>query len=116
MISFDIKIGNNVKYHLKDFYNLVDVYLDAVFYPRISPLIFQQEGWHHELENTASPLTCKGVVFNEMKGAHSSPESILYSVCQHSLFPDNTYSFDSGGDPEKIPDLTYEQFKDFHQK
>lgn len=102
--------------NLKDFYNLVDVYLDAVFYPRISPLIFQQEGWHYELENTDSPLTRKGVVFNEMKGARSSPESILYSACQHSLFPDNTYSLDSGGDPEKIPDLTYEQFKDFHQK
>jgi len=102
--------------NLKDFYNLVDVYLDAVFYPRISPLIFQQEGWHYELENTDSPLTRKGVVFNEMKGALSSPESILYSACQHSLFPDNTYSLDSGGDPEKIPDLTYEQFKDFHRK
>lgn len=102
--------------NLKDFYNLVDVYLDAVFYPRISPLIFQQEGWHYELENTESPLTRKGVVFNEMKGAYSSPESILYSTCQHSLFPDNTYSLDSGGDPEKIPDLTYAQFKDFHRK
>jgi len=101
--------------NLKDFYNLVDVYLDAVFYPLITPLIFQQEGWHYELEKADDPLTRKGVVFNEMKGAHSSPESILYSSCQHSLFPDNTYSLDSGGDPRKIPGLTYEQFKDFHQ-
>ena len=101
--------------NLKDFYNLVDVYLDAVFYPRITPLIFQQEGWHYELEKENDPLTRKGVVFNEMKGAHSSPESILYNSSQHSLFPDNTYSLDSGGDPKKIPDLTYEQFKTFHQ-
>ena len=101
--------------NLKDFYNLVDVYLDAVFYPRITPLIFQQEGWHYELEKENDPLTRKGVVFNEMKGAYSSPESILYNASQHSLFPDNTYSLDSGGDPKKIPDLTYEQFKTFHQ-
>ncbi len=101
--------------NLKDFYNLVDVYFDAVFYPRITPLIFQQEGWHYELENEEDPLIRKGVVFNEMKGAHSSPDSILYSSCQHSLFPGNTYSLDSGGDPKIIPDLTYEQFKAFHQ-
>jgi len=102
--------------NLKDFYNLVDVYLDAVFYPRITPHIFQQEGWHYELKKIEDPLTLKGVVFNEMKGAYASPDSILYTACQHSLFPDTPYGLDSGGDPKKIPDLTYAQFKAFHQK
>ncbi|MGB0386826.1 MAG: insulinase family protein [Ardenticatenaceae bacterium] len=100
----------------QDFYNLVDVYLDAVFYPRITPEILQQEGWHYELENVDDPLIFKGVVFNEMKGAYSSPERRLFKATQESLFPDNTYGVDSGGDPVAIPDLTYEQFKSFHDK
>jgi len=100
--------------NLKDLYNLMDVYLDAVFYPRIPPHILDQEGWHYELENPDDPLTFKGVVFNEMKGAYSSPDNLLNRYSQQALFPDNTYGFDSGGDPQKIPDLTYAQFKRFH--
>lgn len=100
--------------NLQDFYNLMDVYLDSVFYPIISRNIFQQEGWHYELEHPDSPLKYKGVVFNEMKGAYSSPESLLADYSQHSIFPDSTYGFDAGGDPVEIPNLTYEQFTAFH--
>jgi Zn-dependent M16 (insulinase) family peptidase len=102
--------------NVKDFYNLVDVYLDAVFYPRLTPFVFQQEGWHYELDNPADPLNYKGVVFNEMKGAYSSPDSLLAEYSQQSLFPANPYGFDSGGDPKEIPNLTFEQFKAFHEK
>lgn len=102
--------------NLQDFYNLIDVYLDAVFYPLISPYTLKQEGWHYELASLDTPLNYKGVVFNEMKGAYSSPDALLAEKCQHLLFPNNTYGFDSGGDPQVIPDLTYEQFIDFHQK
>ena len=100
--------------NLQDFYNLVDVYLDSVFYPRIRPEILQQEGWHYELENTDDTMIYKGVVFNEMKGVYSSPDSLLGRYSQTALFPDNAYGVDSGGDPRYIPDLTYEQFKHFH--
>jgi hypothetical protein len=100
----------------QDFYNLITVYLDAVFHPLITPFIFQQEGWHFELENPDDPLTIKGVVYNEMKGAYSSPDSLLAELSQQSLFPDTTYGLDSGGDPRVIPSLTYEQFKAFHEK
>lgn len=100
--------------NVKDFYNLIDVYLDAVFYPRLTPFIFQQEGWHYELEKQDQPLIYKGVVFNEMKGAYSSPDNLLSEYSLQSLFPDITYGFDSGGDPKKIPNLTFDQFKAFH--
>jgi Zn-dependent M16 (insulinase) family peptidase len=100
----------------QDFYNLIDVYLDAVFYPRITPDILKQEGWHYELDKRDDPLRYKGVVFNEMKGAYSSPDSLLYKYTQQTLFPDNTYGVDSGGDPTEIPNLSYEQFKSFYQK
>ena len=100
----------------RDFYNLIDVYLDAVFYPRITPEIFQQEGWHYEMEALDGPLVYRGVVFNEMKGANSSPDRLLAEYSQQSLFPDTTYGLDSGGDPAVIPDLTYEQFRDFHRR
>jgi Zn-dependent M16 (insulinase) family peptidase len=100
--------------NLQDFYNLIDVYLDAVFYPLIPPQVLQQEGWHYELDDPDAPLVYKGVVFNEMKGAYSSPDSVLIRQIQHSLYPDNAYGVDSGGDPRRIPDLTYEQFKRFH--
>ncbi|GAB4572236.1 MAG: insulinase family protein [Anaerolineae bacterium] len=100
--------------NLKDFYNLVDVYLDAVFYPRISEKTLQQEGWHYELESKDGPLTYKGIVFNEMKGAYSSPENVLARYTEQLLLPDTPYGYDSGGDPAVIPDLTYEQFKQFH--
>ena len=102
--------------NVQDFYNLVDVYLDAVFYPRLTPFILQQEGWHFELEKPEEPLTYKGVVFSEMKGVYSSPDSLLAEYSQQSLFPDTTYGFDSGGRPEEIPSLTFEQFKAFHEK
>ncbi len=102
--------------NLQDFYNLMDVYLDAVFYPRITPAIFQQEGWHFELEKKEAEMVFKGVVFNEMKGAYSSPDSVLSEYSLQSLFPDNAYGLDSGGDPKQIPNLTYEQFHAFHEK
>jgi Zn-dependent M16 (insulinase) family peptidase len=101
--------------NLQDFYNLIDVYLDAVFYPRLTPFVFHQEGWHFELEKETSPLIYKGVVFNEMKGAYSSPENVLAEYSLQSLFPDNSYGFDSGGDPKQIPNLTFEQFEAFHR-
>ena len=102
--------------NLQDFYNLVDVYLDAVFYPRLTPYVFQQEGWHYELENPDGPLSYKGVVFNEMKGAYSSPDNVLSEKSLQSLFPDNPYGFDSGGNPKHIPDLTFDQFLTFHRR
>jgi Zn-dependent M16 (insulinase) family peptidase len=101
--------------NLKDFNNLVDVYLDAVFHPRITKDFFMQEGWHYELESPEAELKYKGVVFNEMKGVYSSPDSLLMEASQQSLFPDTTYGQDSGGNPIHIPDLTYEQFKAFHE-
>ena len=101
--------------NLQDFYNLIDVYLDAVFYPRITPQVLEQEGWHYELENVDDPLSYKGVVFNEMKGAYSDPERVLAEHAQHSIFPDSTYGVDSGGHPRHIPELTFEQFKRFHE-
>ena len=100
--------------NVKDLYNMVDVYLDAVLYPRIEPHILEQEGWHYELERPEDPLTVKGVVFNEMKGAYSSPDNLLSRHSQQYLFPDTTYGLDSGGDPFVIPHLTYQQFKNFH--
>jgi Zn-dependent M16 (insulinase) family peptidase len=100
----------------QDFYNLIDVYLDAVFHPRLTPHVLQQEGWHLELDDVDGPLADKGVVFSEMKGVYSSPERLLMEYAQQSLFPDHPYGFDSGGDPREIPRLTYEQFKDFHER
>ncbi|MCP5099360.1 MAG: peptidase M16 [Chloroflexi bacterium] len=98
----------------QDFKNLVDVYLDAVFHPLITPHHLDQEGWHYEIENADDPLIFKGIVFNEMKGAYSSPDNAVYKYSQQTLFPDNVYRFDSGGDPKEIPNLTYEQFRTFH--
>ncbi|MBL7213338.1 MAG: insulinase family protein, partial [Desulfobacteraceae bacterium] len=102
--------------NVQDFYNLIDVYLDAVFYPRLTPFTLQQEGWHYELENRENPFIYKGVVFNEMKGAYSSPDNLLSSYSLQSLFPDNPYAFDAGGNPKEIPNLTFEQFQAFHAK
>lgn len=101
--------------NLQDFYNLINVYLDAVFYPLITPHHLAQEGWHYELEDINAPLTYKGVVFNEMKGAYSSPDNVLARVSRQALCPNTPYGFDSGGNPEAIPELTYEQFKQFHE-
>lgn len=102
----------------KDFQNLMHVYLDAVFYPNIyrEEKIFKQEGWHYELEDPDGELKYNGVVFNEMKGVFSSPDQLLFRNIQHSLFPDNAYGVESGGDPVEIPDLTYEAYLDFHRK
>jgi Zn-dependent M16 (insulinase) family peptidase len=101
--------------NLQDFYNLIDVYMDAVLHPLIPPHILDQEGWHYGLDEDGGELVFKGVVFNEMKGALSDPDDLLGEVIQQSLFPDNLYRFNSGGDPRNIPDLTYEAFKHFHQ-
>lgn len=100
----------------QDFYNLIEVYLDAVFYPLLTRHTYQQEGWHYELDGVQEPLSYKGVVFNEMKGVYSSPDSLLVEMSQRSLFPDVTYGVDSGGDPVHIPDLTYEQLTGFHRR
>ncbi|MDO4329937.1 MAG: insulinase family protein [Lachnospiraceae bacterium] len=102
----------------KDFQNLMDVYMDAVLHPNIyhEPKIFMQEGWHYELEELDGPVTINGVVYNEMKGAFSSPDSVLDRVTTHELFPDTCYGYESGGDPAEIPNLTYEKFLDFHSR
>ena len=102
----------------KDFQNLMDVYLDAVFHPNIyhEEKIFKQEGWHYELESAEDDLTINGVVYNEMKGAFSSPDDVLYREIMNSLYPHTSYGVESGGDPDVIPELTYEEFLAFHQR
>ena len=101
-----------------DFKNLTDVYMDAVFHPNIYSRreIFMQEGWHYELESADAPLVYNGVVYNEMKGAFSSPDDVLARYCLNSLYPDTSYATESGGDPQCIPDLSYEDFLSFHKK
>lgn len=105
-------------YNEQDFKNLMDVYLDAVFHPNITRYreIFMQEGWHYEMEDADAPLTINGVVYNEMKGAYSSPDEVLQTAIMQTLFPDNTYSKNSGGNPDHIPELTYEHYLDFYHK
>lgn len=102
--------------NLQDFYNLVDVYLDAVLHPRAltDPRVLAQEGWHYELEDKEKPLNFKGVVFNEMKGVYSNPDSLQSRTLLNKLLPDTPYGVDSGGDPKEIPDLTFDYFKGFH--
>ena len=102
----------------KDFENLMNVYMDAVLYPNCirDERTFLQEGWHYELTEEQGPLTLNGVVYNEMKGAFSNPESVLERYTMHALFPDTTYGNESGGDPEEIPNLSYEAFCAFHQR
>mmetsp|Transcript_45662 Transcript_45662/g.140731 ORF Transcript_45662/g.140731 Transcript_45662/m.140731 type:complete len:1065 (+) Transcript_45662:44-3238(+) len=103
----------------KDFYNLVNVYLDAVLSPRAKrdPTVFAQEGWHYELDAAEEPLTYKGVVFNEMKGVYSSPDQLHYRALKKALFRGHPiYAIDSGGDPRSIPTLTYDAFADFHRR
>ena len=101
-----------------DYMNLIDVYMDAVFHPNIYKYreIFEQEGWHYEMEDADSDLTINGVVYNEMKGAYSSPDDVLSRQILNSLFPDTTYAIESGGDPKVIPTLSYEDFLAFHSK
>ena len=102
----------------KDFQNLMSVYMDAVFHPNIykHEEIFMQEGWHYELEDKDAPVTINGVVYNEMKGAFSSPDEVINRQIMNSLFPDTSYAMESGGDPLHIPELSYEEFLDFHRK
>ena len=102
----------------KDFHNLMDVYLDAVFNPNMysKKEIMMQEGWHYELESPDAPLTINGVVYNEMKGVYSSSDQIMYRAIEKSMLPDTEYSYDSGGFPDDIPDLTQEKFIEFHSK
>lgn len=102
----------------KDFQNLMDVYLDAVFHPNIyhEEKIFRQEGWHYEMESAEDALTINGVVYSEMKGAYSSPDDVLWREIMNSLYPHTAYAVESGGDPDVIPELTYEEFLAFHQK
>lgn len=102
----------------KDFQNLMDVYMDAVFHPNIyhEEKIFRQEGWHYEMESMEDELTINGVVYNEMKGAFSSPDDVLEREIMNSLYPHTSYAVESGGDPEVIPELTYEEFLAFHSR
>jgi Zn-dependent M16 (insulinase) family peptidase len=102
----------------KDYFNLMHVYLDAVFYPNIhrDPLILMQEGWHFEIDDAKKPLSYNGVVYNEMKGVYSSPFSLIFQAAQKTLFPDSCYGKESGGDPEEIPNLTYERFVEYHSR
>lgn len=102
----------------KDFMNLMHVYMDAVFFPRLKevPEILMQEGWHYEVDEETGELTYNGIVYNEMKGVFSSPHSLLYRLIDRNLFPDGTYGFESGGEPNAIPELTQEQFVEFHNK
>ncbi|AKJ64370.1 insulinase family protein [Kiritimatiella glycovorans] len=101
--------------HPADFFNLAEVYFDAVFHPRLAPEFFRQEGWHCHLPDPDGELTISGVVYNEMKGVYSSPDDLLETRSIQSLFPDTPYGVDSGGHPATIPDLSYESFKAFHQ-
>lgn len=105
-------------YNDADFQNLMSIYMDAVFNTNIydKKQIFMQEGWHYELENADDELKINGVVYNEMKGAYSSAEELIAKLAYNNLFPDTTYSKDSGGDPKEIPELTYEEFLDYHRK
>ena len=102
----------------KDFQNLMDVYLDAVLHPNIyhEEKIFRQEGWHYEMENAEDALTINGVVYSEMKGAFSSPDDVLWREIMASLYPDTAYAVESGGDPDVIPELSYEEFLAFHKR
>lgn len=104
--------------NLNDFKNLMSVYMDAVFYPQIynHEEIFMQEGWHYHITDENDDITINGVVYNEMKGAFSDPQQVFIRTLMHSLYPDNAYAFESGGDPKYIPNLTYEEFKEFHSK
>ena len=118
MTSSDYTIYPVASRNDKDFFNLMHVYLDAVFKPLLhrDDKILQQEGWHYELESADSPLVYKGVVYNEMKGAFSAPQRQLGFLMDQNLFPDNQYGHSSGGYPDAIPQLTQEQFREFHRR
>ena len=115
MTAADFTIYPVASTNLQDFYNLVDVYYDAVFFPNISEQILMQEGWHFQTEGQDAPLNFNGIVFNEMKAAYSSPDRLLYELADKTSLPDTPYALSSGGDPAAIPNLTYAQFKNFHE-
>jgi Zn-dependent M16 (insulinase) family peptidase len=102
--------------NLKDFYNLVDIYMDAALHPLLKRHTHEQEAWHYELNTPDEPLIYKGVVFNEMKGVYASADALLAEHSQRVLYPDTTYGLDYGGDPRHIPDLTWEQLVAFHRR
>ena len=118
MTDSDMTLYPVASTNAKDFVNLSRVYLDAVFFPKIyeQPNILHQEGWHYELTDPEGELKVRGVVYNEMKGAFSSPDQVIERYSQQAQFPDNTYGCESGGDPKEIPQLTYENFIAFHKK
>jgi len=101
--------------NLQDFYNLIDVYLDAVFHPLLQEERFMREGWHYALESQQGSLDLRGVVFNEMKGPFSTPDYVLFHEIMGTLFPDTTYAHASGGNPSFIPDLTFKRFRAFYE-
>ena len=102
--------------NLKEYFNIMDVYCDVVFNPLLARSTFEQEGWHYHQESPDEPLKFQGVVYNEMKGAFSDPIRFLFHHIFGGLMPGSTYAHESGGDPKNIPDLSYEQFCDFHKK
>ena len=102
--------------NLKDFYNLIDVYLDVVLHPLLESHTLDQEGWHYELESTQAPLTYKGVVFNEMKGVYAMQDAVIDEQATAALLPDTIYALSSGGDPKHIPELTHEAWRGFHKR
>ncbi len=122
MTFLNAMTGSDVTYYpfatrnLKEYFNLMDVYCDVVFNPLLVPETFEQEGWHYHKDSPDSPLQFQGVVFNEMKGAFSDPIRLIFHHIFGGLMPGSTYAHESGGDPKNIPDLSYEQFCDFHQK
>lgn len=122
MTFLNAMTGSDITYYpfatrnLKEYYNLMDVYCDVVFNPLLESETFEQEGWHYHKESLHSPLQFQGVVFNEMKGAFSDPIRLIFHHIFGGLMPGSTYAHESGGDPKAIPDLSYEQFREFHQK
>ncbi len=109
-------VASNVR---QDFYNLAEVYWDAVFHPLLTEKTFEREGHHLEFADKKDPksdLIIKGIVYNEMKGARSAPESKVYDAIEKNLWPDTPYGKDAGGDPDKIPDLTWQGLVDFHRR
>ena len=122
MTFLNAMTGSDVTYYpfatrnLKEYFNLMDVYCDVVFNPLLDPETFEQEGWHYHKESLQSSLQLQGVVFNEMKGAFSDPIRLIFHHIFGGLMPGSTYSHESGGDPRVIPDLSYQQFCDFHAK
>ena len=120
MTFLNAMTGSDITYYpfatrnLKEYFNLMDVYCDVVFHPLLAPETFEQEGWHYHKESTDKPLHYQGVVFNEMKGAFSDPIRAIFHQLFKGLMPGSTYAHESGGDPRIIPELSYEQFCDFH--